>query len=143
MMTAPGRASWGRFVPSESQPALLIRSPDDALAPGLLPLGTAPGLPGSCGMTGNPQECREHAKKCLEKARAAETLLVMTNFESLAHTWLRLAQDLERAEALVARLKAPKKVPGEGPRGRDAARHDELREPSSYLAPTRPRPRAC
>ena len=28
-------------------------------------------------------------------------------FEGLAHSWLRLAENLERAEALVERLKAP------------------------------------
>jgi hypothetical protein len=58
-------------------------------------------------MFGNPQECKEHAKECLEQARSAPTLLVMTKFESLAHSWLRLAEDLERAEALLERLKAP------------------------------------
>jgi hypothetical protein len=29
----------------------------------------------------------------------------MTRFEGLAHSWLRLAEDLERAEALLERLK--------------------------------------
>jgi hypothetical protein len=64
-------------------------------------------MPGSCGMFGNPQECKEHAKECLEQARSAPTLLVMTKFEGLAHSWLRLAEDLECAEALLERLKAP------------------------------------
>jgi hypothetical protein len=31
----------------------------------------------------------------------------MTKFESLAHSWLRLAKELERAEALLEQLKAP------------------------------------
>ena len=52
-------------------------------------------------MTGDPKECREHARQCLEQARSAPTLLVMTRFESLAHSWIRLAEDLERAEALL------------------------------------------
>jgi hypothetical protein len=64
-------------------------------------------MSGSSGMFGNPQECGEHAKECLEQARSAPTLLVMTKFESLAHSWLRLAEELERAEALLEQLKAP------------------------------------
>jgi hypothetical protein len=56
-------------------------------------------------MMGNSQECREQAKKCLKQARTAPTLLVMTKFESLAHSWLRLAEDLERAEALLEQVK--------------------------------------
>src|SRR5215471_20123274 len=59
------------------------------------------------GMFGNPQECREHAKECLEQARSAPTLLVMTKFESLAHLWLRLADELESLEAVLRRLKKP------------------------------------
>ena len=66
-------------------------------------------MPGSCGMFGNPRECREHAKKCLEQARSAPTLLVMTKFESLAHSWLRLAEDVERAEALLEQVKVPER----------------------------------
>jgi hypothetical protein len=31
----------------------------------------------------------------------------MALFEGLAHSWLRLAEDLERAEALLERLKKP------------------------------------
>ena len=57
-------------------------------------------------MSGDPKECREHAKECLKQARSAPTLLVMTKFESLAHSWLRLAEDLERTEALLERFNA-------------------------------------
>src|SRR5262245_7325155 len=32
--------------------------------------------------------------------------IVMTKFESLAHSWLQLADELERAEVLLERLKA-------------------------------------
>ena len=60
-------------------------------------------------MFGNPQECREHAKECLEQARSAPTLLVMTKFESLAHLWLRLADELESLEAVLRRLKKPER----------------------------------
>jgi hypothetical protein len=64
---------------------------------------------GSWGMFGNPQECREQAKECLEKARSAPTLLVMTKFESLAHSWLRLADELESLEAVLRRLEKPER----------------------------------
>jgi hypothetical protein len=33
----------------------------------------------------------------------------MTRFESLAHSWLRLAEDLERAEELRELLKVPER----------------------------------
>jgi hypothetical protein len=69
--------------------------------------GTLPDDPGSFGMSGDPKECRKHAKECLKQARSAPTLLVMTRFESLAHSWLRLADELERAEALRQRFKEP------------------------------------
>jgi hypothetical protein len=62
---------------------------------------------GSFGMSGDPKECREHAKECLKKARSAPTLLVMTRFESLAHSWLRLANELEHAETLRKRFQEP------------------------------------
>ena len=60
-------------------------------------------------MFGNPQECREHAKECLEQARSAPTLLVMTKLEGLAHLWLRLADELESLEAVLRRLKKPER----------------------------------
>jgi hypothetical protein len=60
-------------------------------------------------MVGNPQECREHAKECVARARTAPTLLVMTKFESLAHAWLRLADELESLEAVLKRLKKPER----------------------------------
>jgi len=63
-------------------------------------------------MFGNPRECREHAQECLKQARSAPTLLVMTKFESLAHSWLRLADELERAEAVLRRFKEPMRKAG-------------------------------
>ena len=58
-------------------------------------------------MSGDPKECREHARECLKKAGSATSLPLMGKFQSLAHSWLRLADDLERAETLRERLKAP------------------------------------
>jgi hypothetical protein len=51
-------------------------------------------------MPGDPNECREHAKQCLELASKSPPLsLSCTRFEELAQTWLRLARDLEHARA--------------------------------------------
>ena len=52
-------------------------------------------------MPGNPKECREHAKHCLELARGAPSALGKARFEDLAQSWVRLANDLERAQALL------------------------------------------
>ncbi len=52
-------------------------------------------------MPGEPKECREHAKQCLELAEAARLPFHKARFEDLAKTWIRLANDLERAKALV------------------------------------------
>jgi hypothetical protein len=61
-------------------------------------------------MFGDPKECREHARQCFESARSASTLAMMARFEGLAHSWLRLAEDIERAEALLERLKEPEPI---------------------------------
>jgi hypothetical protein len=99
----PGPPSSHRFQSQQG-----TRSPDDALVlRGFFLCGTAPKVPGSCGMVGDPKECREHAKECLEQARSAPTLLVTTKFESLAHLWLRLAHELESLDAVLRRLEKP------------------------------------
>ena len=59
-------------------------------------------------MPGDPEECRKHAKCCLEMAKSAPSLISKTRFEGLAHTWLRLANDLEHAKALVEHWGEPK-----------------------------------
>ena len=83
---------------------------DSASPPvGVSSTGTLPDDPCSSRMSGDPKECREHARECLKKARS---LPLMAKFQSLAHSWLRLADDLERAEALRERLKAPTRKAG-------------------------------
>jgi hypothetical protein len=52
-------------------------------------------------MPGNPQECREHAKRCLQTAAEATSPLAKARFQQLADTWMRLATDLEHARALL------------------------------------------
>ena len=59
-------------------------------------------------MPGDPKECREHAKCCLELAQSAPSLIAKLRYEGLAHTWLRLASDLEQANALVEQWGDPK-----------------------------------
>jgi hypothetical protein len=53
-------------------------------------------------MPGDPKECREHAKHCLELAAQTASPLAKARFEDLAQTWARLATDIERTKALVA-----------------------------------------
>jgi hypothetical protein len=52
-------------------------------------------------MPGDPKECREHAKHCQELADAAPSPLAKVRYEELAVAWLRLANDLEHAKALL------------------------------------------
>ena len=52
-------------------------------------------------MPGDPKECREHAKNCSRLASEAKTEHARETFENLARTWLRLAVDLENAQALL------------------------------------------
>ena len=59
-------------------------------------------------MTGDPKECREHAKCWLELAESAPSLIAKMRFEGLAHSWLRLANDLEHAKALLEHRGDPK-----------------------------------
>ena len=55
-------------------------------------------------MPGNPKECREHAKCCLEHAAAASSPLVRDNFLRLAGTWSRLARELEASKRFLDAL---------------------------------------
>ena len=52
-------------------------------------------------MPGDPHECRERAKRCLEIAETTTSPLAKARFEELARTWTRLATDLELAKSLV------------------------------------------
>ena len=61
-------------------------------------------------MPGDPNECRAHAARCEELAKMAENpehARVLTN---LARQWLRLALQLERAQAVLnERRRIPRK----------------------------------
>jgi hypothetical protein len=52
-------------------------------------------------MPGDPRQCREHAHACAEMARKAKNPGHRQMLENLAHTWLSLANEIERSDALV------------------------------------------
>jgi len=51
-------------------------------------------------MPGNPKECRQHALRCTELAKKATDSQLKAVLKMLAKRWLRMAAELERAEAL-------------------------------------------
>ena len=58
-------------------------------------------------MPGNPKECRENAKQCLQLASAARTQAGRERFEGLAQRWMALANDYEAANLLLANWRFP------------------------------------
>ena len=52
-------------------------------------------------MPGDPKECRKHARNCLRIAEASANAEITRTFVDLAHSWTRLALDLESAQALL------------------------------------------
>ena len=60
-------------------------------------------------MTEDAEMCREHARRCLVRAKSAPSLLMALRFEGAAHSWLRLAQDLDSVEALVSQQRLCKR----------------------------------
>ena len=52
-------------------------------------------------MPGDPKECRQHALTCARLAQTSASPQARERFASLANTWLRLAEDLERTWALL------------------------------------------
>jgi hypothetical protein len=52
-------------------------------------------------MPGDPKECRENAKRCLEFAQAARTEADRERFAGLFQRWLALATDSEAANVLL------------------------------------------
>ena len=55
-------------------------------------------------MPGDPKECREHARRCAELAKAATTQEAREQFLSLQMSWIRLAADLDNAKAFIDAL---------------------------------------
>jgi hypothetical protein len=57
-------------------------------------------------MPGDPQECRDHAKRCLEMAEDAATQAGRERFQTLARIWLAFATDYEASNLLLAKWRA-------------------------------------
>jgi hypothetical protein len=57
-------------------------------------------------MPGDPTECREHAKRCLELASETHDLRLKESLTELAHRWMAIATDLEATRALLAEVSA-------------------------------------
>jgi len=55
-------------------------------------------------MTGDPKECRQQALNCVLEAKAARTAQGRDRFVDLARSWIRLAEELERMQALLAEV---------------------------------------
>ena len=49
----------------------------------------------------DPKECRKHARNCLRIAEASPNAEITRTFVDLAHSWTRLALELESAQALL------------------------------------------
>ena len=52
-------------------------------------------------MIGDPNRCREHARRCAEVARHAASPVGRDHFTSLEQSWLRLAAGIESGEWLL------------------------------------------
>ena len=52
-------------------------------------------------MPGDPNRCREHARRCAEIARRAASPEVRDHFTSLEQSWLRLALGIESGQWLL------------------------------------------
>ena len=57
--------------------------------------------PEEISMPGEPKECRKHARNCLRIAEASTNAEITRTFVDLAHSWTRLALELESAQALL------------------------------------------
>ena len=51
-------------------------------------------------MACGPKEYRAHAEFCLRRARTVRNPILAEEFEKLAQSWLRLAEDAERGECI-------------------------------------------
>ena len=61
-------------------------------------------------MPGDPNECRDHARNCLRLAEFATSREATRIFVDLAHSWTKLAIDLENAQNLLIGDQAVKRA---------------------------------
>ena len=81
-------------------------------------------------MPGDPKECRKHARNCLRIAEASTNAEITRTFVDLAHSWTRLALDLESAQALLVAVEDMEQA---GFRSERAA--PRLQSPNERIAP--------
>lgn len=62
-------------------------------------------------MPGDPQECRQHALHCVELAEHATTPKARQAFLALSESWLRLARELDGAQAFLNAMSGVKVKP--------------------------------
>jgi hypothetical protein len=58
-------------------------------------------------MPGNPKECREHAKRCLQLADETTSPALKDSLTEIAGQWTRLATDLETTRQLLDEFGLP------------------------------------
>ena len=58
------------------------------------------------------RECRKHARNCLRIAEASANAEITRTFVDLAHSWTRLALELESAQALLVAVEDMEQVGG-------------------------------
>jgi hypothetical protein len=82
-------------------------------------------------MPGDPQECREHAKRCWQLASETNNLALRDSLTEIAQKWARLATELEATKTLLDEWGDPM------PQGKNwiATLHSEGREMEARLAP--------
>jgi hypothetical protein len=59
-------------------------------------------------MPGDPKECREHAKRCLQLADETTNPALKDSLIEISTQWLRLAADLDRTWLLLAEFGEPR-----------------------------------
>lgn len=52
-------------------------------------------------MSGDPHECREHARECLELSLGTRNPTLKQSLFDLSQTWARIAADLEATKTLL------------------------------------------
>jgi hypothetical protein len=63
-------------------------------------------------MPGNPKECREHAKRCLQLAQETKNPVLKESLTDIAGQWTRLATDLEVTTLLLDEMGMPQPQTG-------------------------------
>jgi hypothetical protein len=63
-------------------------------------------------MPGNPKECREHAKRCLQLANETTNPVLKGSLTDIGRQWTRLATDLEATKLLLDEFGLPQPQTG-------------------------------